>query len=368
MARTPRKYPKPNLRLRGTHYELRWYWAGKLYEIRLGAISQQRAELIRNATALALADAGDFPEEIKAEPTLKRYLAIQNGIDANSTDAALIANYLAHLKAQNPDSLWPGVVKGHLQRALEQIGTLQDATTRDLQIFLDALAIDTSGATSNRAHTALSGFFTFLRKMGHLPKNYKPLEHVGKKREERPADGIIIWEKNEIPLLFKAADKRRDGIAIWVALLAGLRRAEIARLEWTDISESYITVQKSKTGKKRLVPLSKLLAQRLAKEKRKGRKVVPWPDAYYGWLSAAKKLLDIYLPRELPKIHAKHPEKFNWNPFRHTFASRHAQAGLSLDIIAAWMGDSPKVCKEHYARYVPKNKRDTRIDDADPKL
>ncbi len=76
-------------------------------------------------------------------------------------------------------------------------------------------------------------------------------------------------------------------------------------------------------------------------------------------------MIEEYLPKLLPALHKKHPEKFGWNPFRHTFASRLAQSGLSLDIISAWLGDSPKGCKEHYARYVPKNKRDKRIDAVD---
>lgn len=368
MARTPRKHPKPNLRKRNDSYELRWFWAGKLYEIRLGNLKKQDAEVIRDATAVAFAGAADFPEEIKAEPALKRYLAIQEGITAESSDETLIISYTAHLKAQNPESQWHNVVKHHLNKALAKIGTLQNATTRELQLYLDAYAIETSGATSNRAHTALSGFYSFLRKMGHHPKTFKPLDNVTKKRETPPPNGIVIWEANEVKKLLKAADTRRDGIAVWIAILAGLRRSEIARLKWEDIAETVITVQKSKTGKKRNVPLSALLAKKLQPLRKKSGRVVPWPSAYYGWLAAAKKMIEKYLPRELPKIYDKHPEKFGWNPFRHTFASRHAQNGLSLDIISAWLGDSPKVCKEHYARYVPANMRDTRIDAADPKL
>ena len=368
MARTPRKYPKPNLRKRGENYELRWYWSGKLYEIRLGAIKKADAEVIRDAMAVAFAGAADFPEEVKAEPALKRYLALQQGITEESSDETLIAAYVAHLNAQNPDSQWHTVVNYHLKKALSKIGTLQNATTRELQLYLDAYAVDTSGATSNRAHTALSGFYSFLRKMGHHPKNFKPLESITKKREAPPPDGIVIWEANEIKQLLEAADTRRDGIAVWIAVLAGLRRSEIARLRWEDISTTAIMIQKSKTGKKRDVPLSKLLKQKLRSVQKKSGKIVPWPDARNGWVAAAKKMVERYLPRALPKIDAKHPEKFGWNAFRHTFASRHAQAGMSLDVIAAWLGDSPKVCKEHYARYVPANMRDTRIDAADPKM
>ena len=368
MARTPRKYPKPNLRKRGDCYELRWYWAQKLYEIRLGSIKKADAEVIRDAVAVAFAGAGDFPEEVKAEPALKRYIALQAGITSESSDASLIAAYTAHLNAQNPDSSWHSIVRIHLNRALSKIGTVQNATTRELQIYLDAYAVETSGATSNRTHTALSGFYSFLRKMGHHPKNFKPLEDIKKKRETPPPDGIVIWEANEIKQLLEAADTRRDGIAVWIAVLAGLRRSEIARLRWEDIFENHLTIQKSKTGKKRDVPLSTLLKAKLQPLRKKSGKIVPWPDTYGGWLSASRKLVEIYLPRDLPAIKEKHPEKFGWNAFRHTFASRHAQAGMSLDVIAAWLGDSPKVCKEHYARYVPANMRDTRIDAADPKM
>ncbi len=368
MARIPRKHPKPNLRKRGTCYEIRWYWAGKLFELRLGNIKKQQAEVIRDATAVALAEAGDFPEEVKAEPALKRYLVLQAGIASESSDATLIHMYTAHLKAQSPDSQWHTVVRYHLNAALAKIGSLQNATTRELQLYLDAYAIETSGATSNRAHTALSGFYSFLRKMGHPPKTFKPLESVTKKRETRPPDGIVIWEEDEVKKLLEAADTRRDGIAVWIAILAGLRRSEIARLRWEDIADTAIVVQKSKTGKKRLVPLSARLAEKLKPLRKNSGKIVPWPDAHHGWIAAAKKLTDIYLPRELPEIDEKHPEKFGWNPFRHTFASRHAQAGTPIDVIAAWLGDSPKVCKEHYARYVPANMRDTRIDAADPEL
>ncbi len=197
MARTPRKHPKPNLRKRGDYYELRWYWAGKLYEIRLGNIKKQDAEVIRDAMAVAFAGAADFPEEVKAEPALKRYLALQAGITSESSDATLIAMYVAHLHAQNPESIWYNVVKYHLNSALSKIGTLQNATTRDLQTYLDAYAVQTSGATSNRARTALSGFFKYLRNFFRGRWGFRcDLRELrccprGLRRRRRPSDKLL---------------------------------------------------------------------------------------------------------------------------------------------------------------------------------
>ena len=89
------------------------------------------------------------------------------------------------------------------------------------------------------------------------------MDGIQQVREHRGEDGIIIWETNEVKRLLKAADKRKDGIAVWIAILAGLRRSEIARLKWEDVSEAYIIIRKSKTGVKRQVPLSDALAKRL---------------------------------------------------------------------------------------------------------
>ncbi len=228
--------------------------------------------------------------------------------------------------------------------------------------FLNAITEANSTATRNRAFASLSGFYRWLRIKRIIPKGYNPLEGIGILKEERPQEGIIIWEKSEVQKLLEVANMTRGGIAVWIAVHAGLRRSEIARLLWDDISPAYIIVRKSKTDIPRQVPLSKILADRLMKEPRNSPRVVGWPEAFHGWETAAGRLIYEQLPKLLPKLYEKHPEKFGWNAFRHTFASRHAQIGTPLDVIAAWLSDSPKVCKEHYARYVPANMRDTRID------
>jgi len=46
----------------------------------------------------------------------------------------------------------------------------------------------------------------------------------------------------------------------------------------------------------------------------------------------------------------------NWSclDFRHTFGSHLAQKGVSLYKIAALMGNSPEICRRHYAALTPK--------------
>jgi hypothetical protein len=55
-------------------------------------------------------------------------------------------------------------------------------------------------------------------------------------------------------------------------------------------------------------------------------------------------------------------ERIGWNAFRHTFGSLLAQSGVSLDKICSWMGNTPEVCKRHYAQFVPRGGHDEDID------
>jgi Site-specific recombinase XerD len=364
MSRPKSTTPKPFLRQRKRAWQVRWTYMGDDYAMSIGEHSKAEAEITCAAIALALADKADWPFELIGISAVKRFLAVKAGNDANTDDKQLIDKYAAHMKT-NSRSKWYISVKAHLKNAAEFTGNLLAAGPDVLSDYLNTIADTRTIATRNRNLASLSGFYRWARLKRFLPKGHDPLEGIQIMQEERISKGIIIWEPNEIMQLLKAADTLRDGIAIWIAIHAGLRRSEIARLLWTDVSPAYVNVRKSKTGIPRQVPLSTVLAERLKKEIRKGTRVVPWPEAFYGWDGAANRIVNERLPNHLKDIYKKHPEKFNWNPFRHTFASRHAQAGIPIDVIAAWLGDSPRICKEHYARYVPANMRDIRIDIVD---
>ena len=361
MARPKSSIPTPFMRKRKNAYQISWTLEDEEFAFSLGTVPKSEADITLRAVAIALANDDFWSPELLDYPAVKRYLARKAGRDKTESDCNLIEKY-AHYQKTNGTSNWYTTVKAHLLAASTTTGNLVDATPQELLDFLNAIMETRTKATRNRAYIALSGFYRWLRVTGVHPKGHNPLEGIKQIREDAPPDGIVVWEKNELKSLLDAADKFKDGIAVWIAIYAGLRRSEIARLKWSDITEICINITKSKTGKKRQVPLPAVLANRLKKVPRSGPRVVPWPEAFNGWLIAAKRLITEYLPRHLEKLYEKHPEKFGWNPFRHTFASRHAQAGQPLDLIAGWLGDSPTVCREHYARYVPANMRDTRID------
>lgn len=425
MARPKHKYPKPHLEKRGDSWRIRWWAFESFFTLTLGKIEKRKADALYHFVSLALSGQGDWPDELAGEPTVRLYRQRVAGdppeVALPTTAAELIDAYYEHLKKKSASLYWPKSVRSYLQRFFDHAGTPDNITTRTILEFLDAMvtkadlryrrATDAeaagrkkkrrykskaaaaaamakakakaralaevptiSNASRNRARTAISGLCSWMRVSGHRPRNWDPLFGIGELREERPHDGVVIWEDDELRPLLEAADRLSDGIAIWIAVYAGLRRAEIARLEWSDITPAYITVRKSKTGRKRQVPLSSQLLERLEREPKTGTKVVNWPEA---WFNRARNAMEERLPREIARhdgddskrvemirtLHQRHPEKFGWNIFRHTFASRLAQAGRPLDLIAAWLGDSPSVCRDHYTRFVPQNRRDDRIDD-----
>ncbi|MDR1613747.1 MAG: tyrosine-type recombinase/integrase [Planctomycetota bacterium] len=235
-----------------------------------GRIAKEKANIIRNALAAAFAERAPYPDEIKNEPAIIRYIAAADNIETNVPRQKLIEKYVIHLQAKST-SIWPRMVRGHLSRALGHFESLTNANTVVLQEYLDIITTTKSAATRNKTQAALSGFYRWLRNSGPMPKHLNPMQGIQKIREPRPVDGIIIWEADEVRELLEAANSRHDGIAVWIAILAGLRRGEIARLQREDVTPAYINVAKSKNGDKRQVSLSKTLADRLAKEERQGR-------------------------------------------------------------------------------------------------
>jgi len=107
------------------------------------------------------------------------------------------------------------------------------------------------------------------------------------------------------------------------------------------------------------VPLAPALLERLEavpSAKRKGP--VASRGRYARWEDAARVVIKC-LREACPEIPR---ERVGWNAFRHTFGSLLAQEGVSLDKISAWMGNSPEVCRRHYAQFVPRDRHDEDIE------
>ena len=59
------------------------------------------------------------------------------------------------------------------------------------------------------------------------------------------------------------------------------------------------------------------------------------------------------LSRAIRVANASNELKWTCLDYRHTFGSQLAQKGVSLYKISALMGNSPEICRKHYAALVP---------------
>jgi integrase len=178
-----------------------------------------------------------------------------------------------------------------------------------------------------------------------------------------------------------------------------MRREVVANLEWPDVrfKEGLLIAHKTKTKKGRPVPLNaklETLLLAIPPSQRSGY-VVKMPEGVDRLLrmdnitrkiqkEKRKALLNEWsIPRPPPSRSKDYSEKkkafesakkkraatiktaldrIGWNAFRHTFGSLLAQGGVSLDKISSWMGNTPDVCRRHYAQFIPRDRRDDEID------
>lgn len=137
-----------------------------------------------------------------------------------------------------------------------------------------------------------------------------------------------------------------------LALHTGMRRGEILRLMWQDIdfNRKLVTVQKSKNGEKRSIPMSKTLYNQLVDQKVRDISGRIFPIAVRSLRCAFSKAL------EKARI-----ENFKFHDLRHTFATKLVQNGADLYKVKELLGHKTITMTMRYAHHCPESLR-TSID------
>jgi integrase len=216
-------------------------------------------------------------------------------------------------------------------------------TPADLSSYLAALRV---AERTKRNHRDVIGFFNrWLVMRGYLPKGTDWLENV-QNYSGRKLSEIEIYTAQELTRLLLAAGDMTPFIAI--GAFAGLRHAEIARLDWReiDLEDGFIEVRaaKSKTGERRLVPIHDNLKQWLLPYRQPAGKVVSYANT-------TKQLLKIAAAtrngeEEVPALEWKH------NALRHSFISYRVAECADVPRVADEAGNSPQMIRQHYLRRI----------------
>jgi len=360
MARPRAEFPTPGKRRRGRVWGIFWRGRGRFYAVSTGTDDETVAERLRIEVALALRG-GVWPKALERAAAVVRYKAdtapVRGGGD-------VLAEYERGLRHEVSEA-WAGASLATLRELAACAGDLERVGRKEAGAFLEHV-LNTPGpflkargkrskSTRNRILAICSRFYGWAERAGRVESN--PFAGISRLAEADPVE-IVHLTRGERDVVLNAFDADRDALGVWLALYGGLRRGEVARLRWADVSleRRKISIVKSKTGKRRVVDIAGPLLQRLTtvpKKRRRGR-VVAWPAVEGLYKGAAKRCLERV--RVLcPQVAAS---RIGWNSFRHTFASLLVQSGVSIFKVAAWMGNSIDVCRRHYAAMMPEHDPD----------
>jgi integrase len=231
---------------------------------------------------------------------------------------------------------------------------LRSVTTSQLADFFRNKQV--SGRSKNNARQTIGAFFKFCKERAWLPKDHDGVSMVPKFKEK--AGDIEIFTPLEIGHFLTYS---RSELVPFLAIgaFAGLRSAEIGRLDWkeVDLAERLIEVKaaKSKTASRRLIPMSENLAKWLAPHAKPEGRVVPFENVnkQIAWLVEDTNAgLKAAAESDNKNPESAKPVEWKKNALRHSFISYRVADIQDVNQVALECGNSPAVIFKHYRELV----------------
>lgn len=220
---------------------------------------------------------------------------------------------------------------GKFQEAFKvNVGSI---TTADLQAWLDGMKLSTQSYANNKRVAHL--LFEFS-----IAKGYALYNPAAKLQKVKIRNGVceVFTPDEAAKMLGSVSEDFRPCLAL--GLFAGLRSAEIERLEWKDIDlvQRHIVVgaDKAKTASRRIVPIEDNLAAWLALTPETKRKGAVWTNGR-DWFHKSEQ-------------NAAKAAGISWkrNAMRHSFASYLMAKLKDAGRVAGYCGNSPAMIHKHY--------------------
>ena len=250
------------------------------------------------------------------------------------------AEFIVSLKRKGVSAIYVRNATASLKRFTDAVsGNIADVTVADINRFLDGLK-KLGPVSKNGIRRNIVTMFGFAKKQGYLHPDRKTAAEQTDSFKETEKE-IAIFTPEEMERLLLTAHAR---ILPLVAIggFAGIRSAEVARLEWKDIKwdRGHIELagSKAKTAARRLVPLSDNLKAWLA----------PWRDQTGPILTitdASGALGDT-------AVKAHIPGGWRQNALRHSFISYRVALTGDVARTSLEAGNSPKMIFRHYREIV----------------
>ena len=213
--------------------------------------------------------------------------------------------------------------------------------------YLTALAA--GERTKKNVRDVIGYFGRWLVLHGYLARGTNLVEGV--QRYSMKTGEIEIFTPAEIIQLIEKADARLLPYIV-IGAFAGLRGAEIQRLDWSevDLVDGFIEVkaEKAKTDVRRLVPIPPNLKAWLNDCRKKSGPVCPFKNVVNQLMKLVARI-NKAMPKKTPE-----KERMTWkkNGLRHSCISYRVAQCADVARVADESGNSPAVIKSNYLKRV----------------
>ena len=212
---------------------------------------------------------------------------------------------------------------------------LSSISTVDIDKFIGGF--NGGGRYKNNVLQAIGTLFTFAKSQGYVSRDHRGITDVTKYKVDESE--IEVFTPAEAEAMLNKANPHIQ-LALALTCFAGVRGAELGRLDWKDIifDAGFVRVRASvaKTRMRRVPPIPDNLRAWLLLHRKESGPVVPYKNVY----------------NQYPKVAAKAGIKWKRNAHRHGFASHRTALIKNLDQVAIEAGHSKQMLLSNYFQVV----------------
>jgi integrase len=195
-----------------------------------------------------------------------------------------------------------------------------------------------SKRTRRNLRNSIATLFSFARDQGHLPEEQRTAAERVKIAKDKDKT-ITTYTPGELAKIMAAAPERLVP-AIAIAALAGIRSAELLRLDWkhVNVAKRHIILppEVTKTASRRVVPIAPALADWLRPHVQKEGHVTP---PYQNLDNLTRGMIETVETAGIKPLR---------NGFRHSFGTYRLAVTQSAAQTSLEMGNSARKLSEHY--------------------
>lgn len=309
------------------------YKRGKIWHLKI----ERQGRKVRESTGeTTLAGAREYRDR-----ALNKLKKLRNGLRDDITYDTAMTQFLLHCES----TLKPGGLTRYKvsARAMHHNFTgmnLGDITKADIVTYLDGRKRELTGSGVNRERALLSSMYSFAVDRDFV--QFNPVLNIKRYRESEPRTRNL--SKAEFKEIKSKCNKLLADMAEFDTE-TGLRATELVDLKWPqiDLRAHQITLDETKSGKSRIVPLSDRALAILASQIRHTKTLlVFWHGEGRAYRHAPRAFSDAAKAAKVPDV--------VFHDLRRTFTCWNFSKGVPLHVLSKLLGHSSyAVTEAHYA-------------------